>query len=1022
MTYAEGHIVQTCGNASREKGGLERQEPCATASLKTTSLYHLKRCEECFALVYCLIDTPQDDEIIVLLRIPARENTYLGSRHGTLGIFAGSNVEFLGPLKKPIKRLRVPTRLGNYAPSPQSSSYDSDASSGHPGRFPSGDSALSPTSPGWLMQHSPYLDERQRSLSASISAASTTDVENSPSLYEDYQRRRPMHLVDVLPHGTVRPWLSAVAQSIHSIDSNPSTRGGSHPSMYGTAHRVTMSSDSSPPRATYSDPQQPSPSTPSGLGHDQLRYSSSINTSVLRSGAMQEPASRSTSFPLSSSPLRPSFTATLHMPKPRMPARHRPSFLKNSFTSVVTNKSPLRGSGFADIPLVEDDDDTPPASGPAPTIVRATVYDAARVTKIIAHSPRPLSARDRTLLGSPSPRSPLSPISPNYPMSWSPGPGSVPIFSESPATSPAPHPAHRTSTISPRSRLASLSRRPRPSSRSGSGSTNCSDAENVPPVPHVSARRRTLTASESAHLTSSSSPLLRETLTMGASPSSPKPFRCADNNIRLSLDTRPPSSGRVSSGSGGRHSVSSSSRGPMSPSDSSDTAPDWRNLVYPSTESASELMTTPRRDDWVHPPLAPSRKSRLGFESIPEEDNLMQVDNEHGFSKRSLVINPLQFEFEQAARKRRKDVRRKATNSSLLLSFSITDMKWTVSEFIKNQWTTLPPVVQANLTGKTVIVTGANNGIGFEAAKHFARMAPGKLILACRSKERGQAALDKIKGETGCKTTELWILDLASFASVKAFAEKFNKEGGRLDILMENAAVTPLEPMRTTTDGWEETLQINNLSTSLLALLLLPRMIQTAKEHHTTPRMVIVSSEMHYMTQFEKELMESPNPLQTFGKSASYIEKVKGVRYEDSKLLNVFFTRSLAERLPLSEGKVIVNTVNPGYCYSGLRDNWTGLRKVFDRLMEKVLARTSEEGARQLVWAAVGGEDEPLDNMHGAYLSLAKFVEPSDYVLSVEGQQHANKIWDNLLDELRKVEPKVQNIMSECLQATPTAV
>ncbi|KAF5316275.1 hypothetical protein D9619_006570 [Psilocybe cf. subviscida] len=348
-------------------------------------------------------------------------------------------------------------------------------------------------------------------------------------------------------------------------------------------------------------------------------------------------------------------------------------------------------------------------------------------------------------------------------------------------------------------------------------------------------------------------------------------------------------------------------------------------------------------------------------------------------------------------------------------------MKWTISSFIKDQWTAVPPVVQADLTGKTVIVTGANNGIGFEAAKHFARMNPGKLILACRSKERGQAALDELKEETGCKTAELWILDLASFDSVKAFADKFNKEGGRLDILVENAAVTPSEPVRTTSDGWEETLHVNNLSTSLLALLLLPRVIQTANDYKTTPRIVIVSSEVHYMTQLQNELMESPNPLETFGKSADYIEKVKGVRYEDSKLLNVFFTRSLSERLPLPEGKVIVNTVNPGYCYSGLRGNWTGLRKVFDYFMEKALARTSEEGARQLVWAAVGGEDEP-DNLHGAYVSLAKVVEPSDYVLSVEGQQHANKIWDNLLDELRQVEPKVQHIVDECLQAIPTVV
>lgn len=167
-------------------------------------------------------------------------------------------------------------------------------------------------------------------------------------------------------------------------------------------------------------------------------------------------------------------------------------------------------------------------------------------------------------------------------------------------------------------------------------------------------------------------------------------------------------------------------------------------------------------------------------------------------------------------------------------------MKLTVSDFIRSQWTAVPPVAHADLTGKTVIVTGANNGIGFEATKHFARMNPGKLILACRSKERGQTALDgecnihgntgeddtnqlldpvELKEATGCKTAELWILDLASFESVKAFANKFNKEAGRLDILVNNAAVTPSEPVRTTSDGWEETSVLSYICNTCTVIL-----------------------------------------------------------------------------------------------------------------------------------------------------------------------------------------------------------
>ena len=69
-------------------------------------------------------------------------------------------------------------------------------------------------------------------------------------------------------------------------------------------------------------------------------------------------------------------------------------------------------------------------------------------------------------------------------------------------------------------------------------------------------------------------------------------------------------------------------------------------------------------------------------------------------------------------------------------------MQLSLWALIKDQWTTVPPVAKADLKDKTVIVTGANVGLGFEAAKHFARMNPGKLILACRNKEKGEAAVN----------------------------------------------------------------------------------------------------------------------------------------------------------------------------------------------------------------------------------------------------------------------------------------
>jgi len=67
--------------------------------------------------------------------------------------------------------------------------------------------------------------------------------------------------------------------------------------------------------------------------------------------------------------------------------------------------------------------------------------------------------------------------------------------------------------------------------------------------------------------------------------------------------------------------------------------------------------------------------------------------------------------------------------------------RWSFTQFVAAQWASVPPVVQGDLTGKVVVVTGANTGIGYEAVKHYCSMNPAKVIMACRSRERGEAAL-----------------------------------------------------------------------------------------------------------------------------------------------------------------------------------------------------------------------------------------------------------------------------------------
>ena len=106
--------------------------------------------------------------------------------------------------------------------------------------------------------------------------------------------------------------------------------------------------------------------------------------------------------------------------------------------------------------------------------------------------------------------------------------------------------------------------------------------------------------------------------------------------------------------------------------------------------------------------------------------------------------------------------------------------------------------------------------------------------------------------------------------------------------------------------------------------------------------------------------------------------------------MNVFFIRALNERLQTTY--LIANAVNPGYCYSHIRSSFPWYKALVDWVMEKALARTAEEGSRNLVWAAVGGKEQE-DKLRGAYISMAQVVEPSDFVIGEEGQGVQDLLW-----------------------------
>ncbi|KAJ7872976.1 hypothetical protein B0H13DRAFT_2236246 [Mycena leptocephala] len=316
-----------------------------------------------------------------------------------------------------------------------------------------------------------------------------------------------------------------------------------------------------------------------------------------------------------------------------------------------------------------------------------------------------------------------------------------------------------------------------------------------------------------------------------------------------------------------------------------------------------------------------------------------------------------------------------------------------VSTRLKAQRSKQPPVVRADLTGKTVCILGANTGIGFQACKHFATMNPGRIILACRSKARGQEAVE---------------------SAFSQFRDEFEKDGGRLDILIANAAVEPGRYIETK-DGWESTLQVNHLGTSFAVLLLLPTILRTAHEHSTVPRIVIVTSELHYDVIVEKEARARPGKILQTLSNAEYLKRTKPMRtqYSVTKLINLFFVRALAARLGPS-APVIVDAVAPGFCVSELRRDLAGGFKYMVKLMEWILALTTEEGSRRLVWAAIGLPNAE-DTLRGQYINCCTVEEPSDFVIGAEGHKVQEDLWVETIDVLRKLDPQIDAVTERYL-------
>ncbi|KAL2131204.1 hypothetical protein VTI74DRAFT_5407 [Chaetomium olivicolor] len=311
-----------------------------------------------------------------------------------------------------------------------------------------------------------------------------------------------------------------------------------------------------------------------------------------------------------------------------------------------------------------------------------------------------------------------------------------------------------------------------------------------------------------------------------------------------------------------------------------------------------------------------------------------------------------------------------------------------------------------NTEGRTYIVTGANTGLGFEAAKHLASLGAAKVILAVRNNVTGQAAkheIDTAAGTADKNVVEVWPLDLCSYDSVRAFAKRAETELERIDGLIENAGLALAR--REMAEGHIVPVTVNVMSTFLLAVLLLPVMSEKGKKFGIQPRLTIVTSRMGFTVKEEWEKIKE-DPLTGMDDEGMQMMQT----YPLTKLVENLAVHHLArELLPVEKTGVIINTVCPGLCVTKLgrhapHDFMANLRH-----LHALYGRSAEDGSRTLLHGAVGGVET-----HGKYLDSCEIAENTampDWMKDPEMQKHT---WDVIAKELEAAEPGCVIKMLEC--------
>ncbi|UPM42022.1 oxidoreductase [Halocatena salina] len=279
-----------------------------------------------------------------------------------------------------------------------------------------------------------------------------------------------------------------------------------------------------------------------------------------------------------------------------------------------------------------------------------------------------------------------------------------------------------------------------------------------------------------------------------------------------------------------------------------------------------------------------------------------------------------------------------------------------------------------SVSGQTIVVTGANSGIGYAATKAFvARGAD--VVLACRSIERGEAAVNQLRTDVSDGSATVLELDLADLDSIRAFVQAFETAHDELDVLCNNAGVMAI-PRSETADGFETQFGVNHLGHFALTGLLLETLLETEGE----TRIVTQSSAVHEQGRIDFEDLHHEDSYNRW------------TAYSQSKLANLLFAYELQRRLDRADIEDLVSVAcHPGYAATNLQkrgpeQSGSALRLWLMKAANALIAQSPEQGALPMLYAATETD------VRGAYVG-------PDGVRNMRGHPEPQRSSDRSYDE-----------------------